>query len=426
MTITVDRWDSATSEVVTSAPVSMRFARAALTGSIYYWDIAAGRIVRIDDGTATRVGFMPNPPVAIDGSRCVGCHAVSPTGRYMVGRLGGGDNIAGVFDLTVDLTGNPPPSAYPLTGSSTRWWFSSWKPDESRLIVEELRRLEFVDPFTGSVIAPVAGTLPTTGATHPAWSPDGASIAYVANANDWGGAFTAGDIAILPVTGPDAIGAPTVIHSGASLAGASPAGSADAYPSWTPDSARIAFAHGNGCRSETQQSALYAMNADGSDVVRLDNASGGPTTADNFQPRFSPFRQGGYFWLSFLSRRDYGNSEAGTRGTGYQQIWVTAIRDTPVPGADPSEVSYWLPGQSTASRNISAYWAPRPCRADGESCSVGSECCGGDCRPGADGSLVCAPPPPDRCRMEMETCSTASDCCAGLDCFAHVCVRPPG
>jgi len=67
-------------------------------------------------------------------------------------------------------------------------------------------------------------------------------------------------------------------------------------------------------RSENGQNALYAIRADGSGLVRLDNASGGPSTTDNFQPRFSPFVQDGYFWLSFLSRRDYGNNLAGTAG----------------------------------------------------------------------------------------------------------------
>jgi len=246
----------------------------------------------------------------------------------------------------------------------------------------------------------------------------------VTNLDQWGGAFTRGDIATIDVPAPDTLGAARTIHSGAALAGDVPAGNADAYPTWTPDSARIAFAHGSGARSENQQSALYLMNRDGSGVVRLDAANAEDTTS--FQPRFSPFDQGGYFWLSFLTRRDYGNASVGTRGSGLQQIWVTAIRKDAAAGSDPSAVPYWLPGQRTTSRNISAFWAPRPCREDGESCSVGSECCGGDCRPGEDGELVCAPPPPERCRMAGETCSTTADCCESLECVGRVCLNPPG
>ncbi len=429
--LTVDRWDAATEEAIAGGTKTFRFARAALTGAVYYWDIGAGRIVRINDGTATREAFMPTPPYATDGGRCVGCHTVSHSGRYMAGRLGGGENIGAVFDLTTDLTGDPPPTVFPLLTAvpySARWWFSSWNPEDTRLVVtfEESagRSLRFLDPFTGSFV-PVTGAAPTN-ATHPAWSPDGTQIAYVGNVNTWGGAFTTGDIATLDVTGPDALGGSRVVHTGASLAGSSPGGNADSYPTWSPDSAWIAFAHGTGCRSEDRQAALYLMNRDGSDVRRLDRANG--ATTDNFQPRFSPFDAGGYYWLSFLSRRDYGNSVAGTRGANRQQIWVTAVRKDAAAGEDASEVPYWLPGQNTASMNISAYWAPRPCRPDGESCSVGSECCGGDCRPDDTGALVCSPPPPDRCREYGETCTTTADCCegTGLECVGNVCITPPG
>lgn len=425
-TITVDRWEAASGQVIAGNPVTLRFARAALTGSVYYWDIARGRIVRIDDGTATRNEFMPTPPPGNEGARCVGCHAVSPSGRYMAGRLGGGENTGTVFDLTTDLTGNPPPSVFP-TGR-LNWWFATWSPDETRMAVSTnegiTRQMDIYDPIAG-VRVPVTGTLPSN-ITHPAWSPDGLQIAYVTNLDRWGGANTRGDIAVIDVVGPDSFGAQTLLHSGASLAGSIPAGLADSYPTWTPDSRLIAFAHGSGSRSEDQHSALYLMGRDGSGVVRLTNANGGASTTDNFQPRFSPYTQGGYFWLSFLSRRDYGNAEVGTRGRDIQQIWVAAIRTDAAPGEDPSAVAYWLPGQATTSRNISAYWAPRPCRPDGESCSVGSECCGGDCRPGADGALVCSPPPPDRCRVSGETCSTSADCCEGLTCLGNVCVAPPG
>ena len=102
--------------------------RAALTGSIYYWDIAAGRIVRINDGTVMRESFMPSPPQG-----CVGCHSVSPTGRYMAGRFGGGDNYGSVMDLTPNLTTSPPPTLFPV--NQTTWWFSTWSPNEQRMAV---------------------------------------------------------------------------------------------------------------------------------------------------------------------------------------------------------------------------------------------------------------------------------------------------
>lgn len=423
-TLVVDRLEAASGQLVRGTARTMTFARAALTGSVYYWDIEAGRIQRIDDGSGTAVSFMPNPPQG-----CVGCHSVSPSGRYMAGRFGGGENFGSVMDLTTDLTPNPTPTLWPT--NTRTWWFSSWSPDETRMVTayrDDLpsRALQVVDPFTGNVVA-VTGTLPT--GTHPAWSPDGNSIAYVTNTNDWGGNYTAGDIAILPVTGPDTVGTGAVVHAGASI----PGSTADSYPTWSPDSQRIAFANGGGTRSERDAAFLYVMSPDGSGVSQLARASSAMPI--DYQPRFSPFVSGDppqYYWLSFLSRRIYGNPQIGNTPRDparRQQIWVTAIRVGAAPGEDPSAVPYWLPGQNPRSANISAFWAPRPCRPDGEGCSVGSECCGGDCRPPSGGGApVCSPPPPDRCRTSGETCGSDADCCEGmgLSCLGHVCVAGPG
>ncbi|UJR79539.1 hypothetical protein [Sandaracinus amylolyticus] len=438
--LVVDRLEASSGQLVRSATIHVTFARAALTGSVYYWEIASlpgggetGRILRIDDGAGTAVNFMPSPPVAPnDGARCVGCHTVSNSGRYMAGRLGGGENMGAIFDLTTDLTGTNPSTVWPVTGSSLTWWFSSWSPDDTRLAVAywddnaSQRRIRIYDPFAGTEVT-VTGTLPV--GTHPAWSPDGRSIAYVAGTDSWGGNFTRGDIAILSVTAPDTVGTSMTIHTAASIAGST----ADSYPTWSPDSQHIAFANGSGARSERDLSSLYLMRGDGAEVTHLARASS--TGRLDYQPRFSPFVSGEppqYYWMSFLSRRDYGNAPRGnvTRPlTRRQQIWVTAIRIGAPAGEDPSAVPYWLPGQSPLSANISAFWAPRPCREDGEGCSVGSECCGGDCRPPAGGGApVCSPPPPENCRESGETCSTTADCCPdmGLTCINRVCVAGPG
>ncbi len=426
----IDRYDTAAGDAVEAATSrKVTFARAAITGSVYYWDIQAGLIQRINDGSGTAETFMPTPPSGTDGNNCVGCHSVSPSGRWMAGRLGGGENIGAVFDLTKDLTSAPAPTEYPLsvTPPSLRWWDSSWNPAEDRIVVAyeasnaTTRQLRFYDPFGGAEV-PVTGSLPA--GLQPSWSPDGARIAYIANPDSWGGQLTAGDIAILDVAGPDSVGSFNVIHTGASLSSSPEGGATDSYPTWAPDSNLIAFAHGTGSRSDLpdgKQSALYAMVKDGSGVVRLDTLNGSST--DNFQPNFSPFDEGGYYWLTFLSRRDYGNDTAGTRGTQRQQIWIAAIKKGVAAGTDPSAVPYWIPGQNTASKNISAFYAPRPCREDGEECSVDSECCGGDCRPDSTGKLVCSPPPPEKCRQLNDTCTTSADCCDEHPCINNVCVE---
>lgn len=424
--ITVDRWVAATQTAYRSNEVRVRFARAALTGSVYYWAVNEGRVYRIDDGTNQRVAFMPTPP-PVPGSetdRCMGCHTVSPSGRYLAGRMGGGDNFGTVFDLTANLTGDPPPSLFPT--NQQKWWFSTWSPREDRLVVTtgpSPTGFSLLDAMTGALVQPLGAGLPANNVTHPSWSPDGTAIACVSDVADWGVEYQDGTISIIPVTGPDTFGALQPILSGTSAAipNRPPNLRAPSYPVWTPDSQRLVFAQGASARSSTQPALLYIMQRDGSDVRQLSKANGPQNLS--FEPRMSPFDSGGYYWLAFLSRRDYGNAPAGTRGANREQIWVTAIKKRPAPGEDPSEVGYWLPGQSARSRNISAYWAARACRQTGVGCSVNSECCTNECRPPVGGGApVCSPPPATMCRVEGQTCSATTDCCAMLTCTNNVCI----
>jgi hypothetical protein len=225
------------------------------------------------------------------------------------------------------------------------------------------------------------------------------------------------------VNGPDSFGSPVLMHRATDLPSPVPAdGNADSYPSFTPDSQWIAFAHGSGCRSDDKQDALYFMKRDSSMLVRLDNANGGATANVSYHPVFSPFHLGGYYWMTFLSRRDYGNTYTGTKGTTRQQLWVAAVSDNPQPNQDPSFVAYWLPGQLTSSKNIAAFWAPLACRQDGAECGVNSECCSALCTPsGSAGQNTCQSPPPSMCRTQGQSCGGQSDCCQGLTCAANVC-----
>ena len=169
---------------------------------------------------------------------------------------------------------------------------------------------------------------------------------------------------------------------------------------------------------------LELIGASGGAPAPLTHANG-PDGASGYWPNFSPFDVGGYYWLAFYSRRDYGNAQAGTRGVHRRQIWVTAISDHPTTGTDPSSVPYWLPGQSAASENMSAYWAPAACRTNGIACRVGSECCSGACMPAADGTYRCMSTMA-ACRPSGATCATAADCCTPLMCAGNVCLPSPG
>jgi hypothetical protein len=318
--------------------------------------------------------------------------------------------------------------------------------------------------------------LPRSSSANPAWSPDGSTIAYVANVDiNYRPGFDSyhdGDLAIMPVTGPDTFGPPTVVLTADTIASpvAAPYRCIN-QPTWAPDSSLLAFAAGP-YSNTSFSSALYVTRIrDGvaTPAVRLDNAMGGPArpyedvpragcsfppttmecchdvyhgawdsshaggvcllsdTDRDGSPRFSPFYQGGYYWLAFTSRRPYGNDVAGTprietvgagRPNGNGQLWVTAI--DPTREFDPSFAPYWVSGQNPNASNIDGQWAPVACTITGETCSIDGDCCSGVC----SAAGVCTTPPPDRCHAVSETCSEASDCCDGLECQGRLCSSP--
>jgi hypothetical protein len=372
----------------------------------------------------------------------MGCHAVSRDGRYLATALGGGVTGAAVFDLTADLTPDPAPTLFPVD-RVVNAFFYTFNPTSTRLMTANgVGALALVDPHSGMSVA--ATGLPTAQSTHPEWSPDGTNVAYAAATDLHGDILHHADLAVLPQTSPDAFGVPRVIHRGSELATMAEGGEADVHPTWSPDSRRIVFGHGPHSYSGSSDvnindvrpypGALYIIAATGGAAVRLDRALGGRDQTLSYWPTFSPFvtsePSGGhhYYWLAFGSRRPYGNSEQGTRGTTRLQLWVAAIDLDAPAGSDPSVVPYWLPGQDTATGNFGAFWAAAACRTNGATCAVSAECCSGRCLmdPMMSGRFTCQPPPPTDCRRVGQTCGGNGDCCMGLTCFGNVCGVAPG
>jgi hypothetical protein len=418
VTLRVDRLESG-GELVPGTPRSFRFADASIRGAIYYWDLSNGRIQRIAGDGSGRESFMPNPPPRpADGRRCIACHTVSRDGTRMAAELWDGGDYGAIFDLTADLSGDPAPTIVP--GGVQRFLTASFSPDNSRLVANAGVELFLMDGNTGARVAAGGSGLPTAGSAHPTWSPDGSQIAYAANHDGtWGVDFRRSDLGLIDVTAPDTFGAPRVIFPGG--------GRVVARPTWAPSSSLIAFQYSDHSRiredlggtSVPRAGGVRLVSRDGATVWNLETLNAG--VENNYDPTFSPFDEGGYFWLAFVSTRDYGNAQAGTRGTGRRQLWVAAIRNAPSAGADPSLVPYWLPQQSLTEENMAAYWTEEPCRAEGRTCATSSDCCSGFCRD-TGGGPICVPPDEVECSEMGESCRTNDDCCEGAgDCLGNVC-----
>lgn len=451
-TLTVDRAIMGSGLVVGGTPVHFTVARAGIYGNVYYWYWAGateGFIMRVADGTAERTRAVPNvPPTPGRGGRCPGCHTVSRDGRFLATPLGGGVEGAAVFDFLSDLSGSPSPTVFPTNTIGGRFFFA-FNPDASRLLGTNAGgQMALFNRMDGSMVMNMG--LPGMNSIHPEWSPDGRTIAFINRQDGGGDVFTSGDLTLMDVIDADLFGAPRTLHRGPTLAMNAEAGNADAHPTWSPDSRMIAFAHGEHSYSGDSFSnlndprafggALYMIPKTGGDPVRLSNANGGAMGRDSYWPTFSPFvsregELGGFYWLAFMSRREYGNAQAGTRGArsrgrggGRLQIWITAVDLNSAPGTDPSHAAYWLPGQDLATGNFAAYWSPVACRANMMECRLDADCCSGRCRPDPMMPMrnTCQPPPAAECRREGQTCGASGDCCMGLQCFANICSRPIG
>lgn len=166
------------------------------------------------------------------------------------------------------------------------------------------------------------------------------------------------------------------------------------------------------------------------------NAHDDDTTL-NYEPTVNPVPSGGYAWVVFTSRRLYGN--IATINPFYsdpryhdltveptpKKLWVAAIDLNAPAGTDPSHPAFYLPAQELLAGNSRGYWVVDPCHADGTACETGDECCGGFCRAGASGALVCTATVPS-CAQEFEKCSGNDDCCnaPAIRCINNRCAVP--
>ncbi|HTQ02367.1 MAG TPA: hypothetical protein VMI54_00870 [Polyangiaceae bacterium] len=186
------------------------------------------------------------------------------------------------------------------------------------------------------------------------------------------------------------------------------------------------------------------------ELANLDNAQDSTDAGKAYQPTMLPFTAGGKRWVIFTSPRAYGNqfnqkSSAGVPtdlSCAASMLWVAAVDDQVPDGhTDRSHQAFFMPGQQVAKItatthyvNERGYLVPSPCKANGVSCSVNSECCGAATNPATSACRVptgwdpSTGAPAKTCQALSGTCSAAgqscsvdSDCCGGASCVNFAC-----
>ncbi len=460
-----------------SGPITEHWtiALGSLKGVIYYNTYTSpqvmnnGAVMQLKPGLPT-----PTPILAIAGTSpvgpCISCHSLSANGSMLAAQrhfYPGGLQSPGsmTFNLTTGLPNatNPTPLA---SDAMDDWGFSAVYPDGTMLLTAgepaDSTSVTALFPVANTnnpgMIGPKASTMydTMTGATitftglavehamMPMFSPDGTKIVFNDVDNNGGHGLVVQSYDKMTHTFSNA----TVIYKDSAN-----------YPGWpffTPDSANVVFAMGPSSNFASIPPASFSgvgpVQAQASDVTTsnlymvrlsspgtaqaLDLANGvksgtsylpfpGRDENLNFYPTGSPVSAGGYFWVFFTSRRQYGNVMVDTTNSNAvpdpvfhaetKKIWATAI--TIDGNGDTSHPAFLLPGQEEASGNIRAFAALAPCTAMGKACTSGVDCCGGYCTNG-----TCGMPP--KCAADGDKCTTSADCCTQvppLSCIGGFC-----
>ena len=415
--VNVARWDGTQAYLPVSR--TWRIAPANLTGTIYYWEVNTGSVVRVRPGDDGPEHFLEAP----EGVTCVACHSVSKDGSTIVASFHGGYSPWGTFVAE---------SGSSLFATDEASGFQAISPDGSHVLWRHWSDGAFAS--TGGLTlsladssAPLAVLEPGVGGapSHPTWSTDGQQVAFALRTDGNGLDFTQSTlwVADVDLVTPGFGNIKQIVPN-------DPARPTVTYPTFSPDSQWVAFMRATQARTRGAQGELWLSNKDGGALVELARANGLGSTGQvdlNYEPTFLPVSVGGYFWVVFVSERVYGNILTDTNpDTRRKQLWVAAIDANPAPGQDPSHPAFWLPGQELDNQNMRGEWALSPCKQLGESCEAGFECCEGFCLQDAQGFGTCSIPE-DACVQVGNACETEADCCdPEAFCIANFCANVVG
>ncbi|MBK6517968.1 MAG: hypothetical protein IPM79_23425 [Polyangiaceae bacterium] len=413
VTVSLTRWSGG--QAYSPVTRTWRIAQGRLKGAVYYWELPGvcntgnynGRILKI----------KPSSPVAEEfyqPNGCWGCHTVSRDGSRMMATL---DTTVPFPQFTLDLTTDPATPSTITPGAGLGGTFSAYNATGDRILVSNdggaVDQLRIVDSTTGQVLNPNALG---DNCAEPAWSPDGTKLSAICgiNSNGWAFDSNTGNLMLADVAADG-----TTVSNISTLVPQAAGAGRPAYPSFTPGSEYIAYGRTTYGSRSVGDGTIWLTDLSGSQNKLLANISG-----DNrsFNPVFAPLRAGGYYWLVFISRRDYGNRIV---GANRQQLWIAAISDPPSQ-ADPSQPPFYLRGQEDCGLSENAYFALEPCKELGQGCQSGVDCCSGTCiKDPETNTYVCGIP--GECAEDGNACATAADCCdyPESECVDGFCQKPP-
>ncbi len=412
------------------------------------WTIAAGKLkgtvyyntydspLAGNTGAMMRIKGLSTTPEVLVGN-CTVCHSVGADGSTAGATDHGGNS--GLFDLTGGQV--DPPLVWSATSGGAqaeKGAFPGIFPKNGEVFVVcgspgqsyPPNIPGMTGPWTSELRLKNGTILPNSGiesyyAQSPVFSHDGTKLAFYDRPAGGG----AGVLAMLDYDHA------THKFSNYQVLATPPGNRHLSWPAFTPDNRFVVYQDGSGTDLATwsgHTGKIFAVDINTKQVVPLTTLNGDgymPQGArdenKNYEPSILPIANGGYFWVTYTSRRTYGNRLLGSEGET-KRLWASALDINSPAGIDPSHPGFYIAGQELDSGNSRGFWTLDPCKADGQSCESGDECCNGFCNPTGDPPMFVCGPPDGSCSEEYEACTTAADCCdPNMLCINNKCSLPP-